>query len=147
VVAAAVANLLQQLCQLPQVDRAAIYLAGWSMGGFGVCSVLARSDVPAAAVVVSGGCQEAGTIQRIARKPFWVAYGVNDSIVVPAHSRELIRGLVAAQCPVEIREFTDLNTGKPSAHVLACKNAFSDPALYEWLLRHRIAYAERETQN
>src|SRR5262245_35131325 len=109
------------------------------MGGFGICSVLARSDVPAAAVVVSGGCQEAGAIQRIARIPFWVAYGVNDTTVVPAHSLEFIRGLVANQCRVEIRQFTDLNTSKSSAHVLACKNAFSDPVLYEWLLRHRRA--------
>jgi predicted peptidase len=55
VVVSAVADLLQQLCESPHVDRVLIYLAGWSMRGFGVCSVLACSDVPAAAVVVSGG--------------------------------------------------------------------------------------------
>ncbi|HZM90869.1 MAG TPA: hypothetical protein VFF31_30395, partial [Blastocatellia bacterium] len=139
---AAVAELLKQLSRSQFVDSSRIYLTGWSMGGFGVYRVLQDSDIPAAGAIVSGGCSANSRPLRRAMPPLWVAYGRHDSAVRAARSEELVKQVQAAGGIVEVvPPYNDADGGKPSAHVLACRNAFGNPALYEWLLTHRKAAA------
>jgi predicted peptidase len=140
-----VAGFLATLRQAAYVDSTRIYLTGWSMGGYGVCSVLVSlgNDFPvAAAAVVSGGCREAQESQisrRLAQIPFFVAYGENDASVLPAESLALLDALREYSSAPEVQVYSDPNGGQPSAHVLACRHAFSQPHLYKWLLQHRRA--------
>ena len=140
VMSAAVTDLLTQLSRSPFVDSSRIYLTGWSMGGFGVYRVLQDSDIPAAGAIISGGCSARRRRPGRVMPPIWVAYGLNDSTVRAPRSEELVEQLQAAGGIVEVvTPYTDPNGGKPSAHVLACRNAFGNPAVYEWLLTHRKA--------
>jgi len=142
-----VIQLLATLRQASYVDSTRIYLTGWSMGGLGVCSVLYRMDDVtgiAAAAVVSGGFTEAGMPEagaRLARTPLFVAYGLHDRSVLAARSVAVIEILQAQNAAMEAVQYTDNipNGVRPTAHVLACRHAFSTPHLYEWLLQHSSA--------
>lgn len=139
-----VIQLLAMLRQEPWVDNSRIYLTGWSMGGYGVCSVLYRmNDVAGivAAAVVSGGFTEAaipGAARRLARTPLFVAYGQHDQAVKAPASIALIAVLEGQKAAPEVEVYSDnVPQGvRPSAHVLACRHAYFGPRLYEWLLEH-----------
>ena len=141
-----VAKLITTLRQANYVDSTKIYLTGWSMGGYGVCSVLLSlgDDLPvAAAAVVSGGSLElkqSETARLLARTPFFVAYGKNDKRVPPAESVRLLDALGKHSNDLRREVYSDpmvLIKGEPSPHVLACRHAFSQAPLYMWLLQHR----------
>jgi predicted peptidase len=141
------AGLIELIATLPRqnyVDPSRIYLTGWSMGGYGVCSVLAAMADPmpiAAAAVISGGCPEAVSnpciARQLARAPIYTAYGQNDARVPAEVSQALVAALKSCNATIEVQIYTDSNDGSPSAHVRACQNAFSQQILYDWLLAYR----------
>jgi hypothetical protein len=118
------------------------------MGANGVCSVLAtfQHEVPiAAAAVVAGPTRDLlskEVVRCLARVPMYVAYGKNDSKVRPNDCELLVDELTQCRARVECQTYSDPNNAASDAHERACHNAFSQPFLYEWLLRHN-----RETVN
>ena len=137
-----VGQILRELRNATYVDATRLYLTGWSMGGYGVCSVLWRMadrDLVAAAAIVSGGVPQGAPedlAARLATIPCFIAYGLNDSTVKPKLSDQLVQRLGGAGPRRRVKTYNDANGGKPSAHVLACAQAFSTPLLYSWLLSH-----------
>jgi pimeloyl-ACP methyl ester carboxylesterase len=78
-----------------KIDASRVYLAGHSMGGYGVWLVAAeKPEVFAAIASVSGGAPAQGEalsalLQKLKAIPALVAYGAKDGLVPPERSREM----------------------------------------------------------
>jgi predicted peptidase len=89
--AIAIVDSLVKAC--PQIDTNRIYIAGLSMGGWGVWDAVTRfPEKFAAAVPMCGGgdTSEAGAIGALA---VWAAVGTLDSIIPPQATRNMVAAL------------------------------------------------------
>ncbi|MCY2927796.1 MAG: alpha/beta hydrolase-fold protein, partial [Planctomycetota bacterium] len=78
------------------VDPARRYIAGYSMGGFGVWDALCRRpDYFAAALPICGGA-DGNQAPAIAKIPVWAYHGAIDTVVPPARSRNIVAALTKA---------------------------------------------------
>jgi len=140
-------------------DPDKLYIAGYSMGGFGVWqTAITYPDKFAALVSVAGGVEAIGTpsdedrallspqakaatsardvnqayAEALNKLPVWVVHGSNDESVPVDQSRKLVAALKAAgDTDVNYIELQGVGHG-------SVVQAFSDPKLFEWLAqRHR----------
>tara|TARA_R110002111_G_scaffold250245_1_gene314452 strand:- start:933 stop:1766 length:834 start_codon:yes stop_codon:yes gene_type:complete len=90
-------NLLDQIQQIIldisskyPVDTRRIYITGYSMGGFGTWSMIARyPELFASAVPICGG-GDPDTVSLFVHLPIWVAHGTLDQIVPVTRSRDMV---------------------------------------------------------
>ena len=90
-------NLLDQIHEMIQdvsskypIDKRRIYITGYSMGGFGTWSMIARyPNTFAAAVPICGG-GNTDTVSRFLHLPIWVAHGDADQVVPVTGSRAMV---------------------------------------------------------
>ena len=136
-------------------DPSRLYVAGFSMGGFGVWqTAVTYPNKFAALVPIAGGIEPQGPLadeQRavlspavrkaadsddpyrafaaaIGNTPVWVVHGGVDDVVSPAGSRKMVAALRANGNPTV--KYTELeNVGHWSI-----REAFNEPALSDWLL-------------
>ncbi|MBD3243258.1 MAG: phospholipase [Chitinivibrionales bacterium] len=123
-------DLVDQLCRELPIDRARLYLAGISMGGYGVWDAVCRYPKRfAAAVPVCGGGDE-HQAHRLVGLPLWAFHGALDRTVKPVRSRTMIAAIRAAGGDPRYTEYPhkDHDSWVP---------AFTDPALYKWLFAQR----------
>ncbi len=136
---------LEDTVQRFRGDRKRIYLAGLSMGGYGVWSLAARHPGRfAALVVICGGLRPlpafampgvAATTSdphgeiaaRVANTPAWVFHGALDQLVPPEDSRKIVAALQLRGAEVNYTEYPDLG------HEV-WNRAFAMPGLWTWLL-------------
>ena len=75
------------------VDQQRIYITGYSMGGFGTWSMIARyPETFAAAVPICGG-GKTETVSHFLQMPIWVVHGDADQIIPVTASREMVDAL------------------------------------------------------
>ena len=105
-------------------DATRLYLTGFSMGGIGAfCLALRQPHRFAALASVCGACTTAESLPRLSHLPLWVAYGEDDEIgELTRGSREIVR-----------------RRGGLGPHVRTADAADAEPALYDWLLAHRLS--------
>jgi len=114
----------------PQIDPERIYVTGLSMGGFGTWDAIQRRpDLFAAAVPVCGG-GDITKAEQIAPIPIWAFHGVEDRLVHPKWSRDMIDALKKADGKPKYTEYPDV--GHKS-----WINAYSDPDLFKWLFNQK----------
>lgn len=114
------------------IDQKRIYIAGLSMGGYGVWDILARyPDRFAAAVPICGG-GDVNTASRIGPVPVWAFHGAKDNIVPVDQSRKMIDALRKAGGNPKYTEYED------AAHD-SWSGAFKDPDLIPWLFSQKIS--------
>ena len=108
------------------VDKDRLYVAGVSMGAFGVWDLITRyPEKFAAAIPVSGGGEPDKT-SSIARLPIWAFHGAQDPNVPVAREREMIDAIRSENGSPRYTEYPG------AGHDIAPK-AFSEPGLLPWL--------------
>jgi len=140
-------------------DPNRLFLAGYSLGGFGVWQTALLYPKKFAALVpvsgrvlprLDGNSKERGALSaeqlaadeapapykaiaaRIGRTPVWVFHGKNDPIVPIGQSRKIVEELRASGSPnVNATEYDD------GGHLIFDK-VFSEPRLFEWLEKQRL---------
>ncbi len=137
-------------------DESRIYLAGFSLGGYGTWSTAAMySDRFAAVVPMSGRILPrpgerkniaaeilefadaenpyAAFANKLRNTPIWIFHGVNDNIVPVENSIQMAKALKDAGN--DYAKYTELeNTGHVSLTA-----AFNNPELFKWLAKQRIS--------
>jgi predicted peptidase len=128
--------LLDQLLAIQPVDPARVYLTGNSMGGYGTWALAARFARRFAAIapVCGGGLRSQGFPEKVLalrKVPVWAFHGALDEVVPPEESQRLVELLRAEGGDVRFTLYPDL------AHD-SWTRTYDDPALYEWMLSHRL---------
>ncbi len=120
-------------------DPARLYLTGFSMGGIGAfCLALRQPQRFAALASVCGACTKPDALTRLAHLPLWIAYGEDDEIgELTAGSRDIVAALAGHGRLVE-KPYRLGHKGGLGPHVRTCDAAYAEPALYDWLLTHRL---------
>lgn len=140
-------------------DERRLYLAGYSMGGFGTWqTALTYPNKFAALVPVAGGIEPVGTIseedrkllsqpviaaaaapdpyrayaQTLAKTPVWVVHGADDEAVPVDGARKIVAALKAAgDRDVNYTELEGVGHGSVAI-------AFADNKLAEWLKKQEL---------
>jgi predicted peptidase len=123
-------RLLDQLVAHYAGDQERVYVTGLSMGGYGTWALVAAyPDRFAAAVPICGGGDPrwAGRLKGL---PIWGFHGARDDTVPLSESEKMVRALEAVGGNVQLTVY-------PDAGHDSWTQAYSDPRLYEWLLRQR----------
>lgn len=128
--------LLDAIQRKYAVDPHRIYLTGLSMGGYGVWFLGSEHSERFAAVVpVCGGYDEMlGYPERVCGlryTPVWAFHGARDRAVPAAETRTMVR--VLRRCGGNVKL-----TVYPRAGHDIWTRVYSNPALYGWMLSHRL---------
>lgn len=124
--------LLEEITRPP--GPAALYLAGFSMGGYGAyCLALRHPHRFAALVSVCGKCFTPERLDTLAHLPQWVAWAEDDEIgYLTEGSREIVARLQGSG-KVTARPYRLGAEGEVWAHVRTADAAFAELNLYSWL--------------
>ena len=131
-------SLLDQTMRDYAVDPKRIYLTGLSMGGFGTWDLgLTYPEKFAAIVPICGGGQMITVVLSSREKSkalktlgVWAFHGAKDPVVPVEESQRMVDGL--KKVGVKEVKFTIY----PDAGHNSWTEAYNDPQLYEWLLKH-----------
>lgn len=122
--------LLEELTETHAVDEDRIYLTGLSMGAYGAWHLAMEFPHRFAALVpISGGATVTGAC-TLRHLPVWVFHGALDEVVPPSRSDELVARLRTCNGHIRYTRYEEIGHD-------AWTRSYADPALYEWLLRHR----------
>jgi predicted peptidase len=130
-----VIKLLDEIIEKYGVDRARIYLCGFSMGGEGTWYMAVKyKDRFAAIAPVAGRIpRQDNFLDRLCTikdLPVWVFHGTDDEAVPFENSQKLYETLKDCGGNVQFTSYQGFGHGETS------DRAFSDKALYEWFLRY-----------
>ncbi|WP_353568861.1 prolyl oligopeptidase family serine peptidase [Haloferula sargassicola] len=119
-------DLTEDLAENLPVDEDRIYVAGFSMGGFGTWSVIAEEPkLFAAAVPISGGGNPANA-RDLRKLPIWNFHGEKDETVSVEQSREMVEALEKAKADITYTEI-------PGADHGIADQVLRDEKLQQWL--------------
>ena len=116
---------IDKVCDYFQADLTRVYLTGLSMGGFGTWyTAMAFPEKFAAIVPVCGGGMpwNAGVLTM----PVWAFHGMEDDLVLPSNTIDMVNALKKAGRDVKMSLFEDVGHG-------VWVNAYNDE-LVNWLL-------------
>lgn len=127
-------------------DPQRTYLTGLSAGGYGVWEIAKDNPGRFAAIVpvcgglhwpwIPGGRQEPGIAEKyahaIGKTPVWIFHGSEDNVISPKQSDEMYETLKAAGGNVRYFKLEGIQHN-------AWDRAYSNPALPDWLLNHRLS--------
>jgi hypothetical protein len=132
------ASFIEQLQAEFSIDADRIYIVGMSLGGSGVWNfALEYPDIPAAMVSVAGfyfygNDLVPDVICDITHIPMWIVHSEADEIFAFEAEQGLVERVEECGGDVQFTAYPD------TAHFETFDPAFSDPALYDWLLQqHR----------
>jgi len=125
-----VIELLETFLNNNPVDPNRIYLTGLSLGGFGTWDLLMRRpEWFAAAIPICGGgdTDQVGKIKHI---PQWIFHGSADPVIVPEHSRRMVKALKEAGGNLKYTEYegVDHNSWDPT---------YTNSEVLEWLFEQK----------
>lgn len=120
-------------------DASRLCLTGFSMGGIGAfCLALRQPHRFAALASVCGACTTPNALPSLSHLPLWIAYGEDDEISeLTEGSREIASRLAGHGRLVE-RPYRLGHKGGLGPHVRTADAAYAEPALYDWLLSHKL---------
>ena len=127
-------RLLDLLTRVQGVDSTRIYVIGFSMGGFGVVSMLAQHpDVFAAGVSIAGGWSrydDHDLLPNLQHTPMWIFHGARDTAVDVEASRFLANELTRLGGDMRYTEY-------PRGRHAIENQVFSERELLPWLFAQR----------
>jgi predicted peptidase len=122
--------LLDHLEKDFSVDRDRVYVAGYSMGGFGTWELAGAAPERFAAIVPVAGGGDVAHAGKLARLPVWAFHGAKDQTVPLAASKEMVEAIQTAGGNARLTIYEDRSHD-------TCDVTFSRDDLYDWLLRQR----------
>lgn len=124
-------ELVDMLTGRYPIAKNQISLGGFSMGGYGTFSMVARyPGLFVAAVAISGDGDESKASSMA--KPRWRIFaGGRDDIVPSSKSEKMARALVKAGAIVSFKLYPDTDHGGTWQH------AFSEPDYFQWLFTQK----------
>lgn len=124
--------LLDEVAAELRLDLDRLYLTGLSMGGYGTWYTLAMyPDIFAAAAPICGG-GDPDHAPRLRSVPIWTFHGALDDVVPLSETRRMVQAVEAAGGDVRFTVY-------PDADHDSWTRTYDDPALYDWLLSHRLS--------
>lgn len=125
-------SLLEELqAELP-IDASRIYLTGLSRGGYAAWRLAIQNPERFAALVPICGGGPAPYVKRLKNVPTWVFHGAKDPVIPLAESQRLVDTLREAGGKVRFTIY-------PEAEHDAWTETYSNPELFEWLLKQQRA--------
>jgi len=124
-------ELISQLQRTYNIDGARVYVAGQSMGGFGVFAIISEHPRTFAAGVAlcSGGDQS--KVARLTNVPIWVFHGAKDESVPVERSRTIVAAIKnAGGGKVRYTEYSDIG------HII-WPSVVKETELLPWLFAQR----------
>ncbi len=118
------------LATLP-IDPSRVYLTGLSRGGHASWRWAAAEPGRFAAVAPVAGRGDTREACALKGKPVWAFHGDRDDVVTPEGSFAMVRAIRACGGNPRLTIYPDLGHN-------AWDPAYDDPALYLWLLSHRL---------
>ena len=112
-----------------RIDRARVYLTGFSMGGYGTWQTAAAFPGTFAAIAPICGMSDVPDVPRLAGIPIWVFHGARDVNVPVGESQKMIEALVTSGADARLTVYPD------SAHD-CWTMTYRDSRLYLWFLDH-----------
>ena len=119
------------------IDPTRIYVTGLSMGGYGAWDLLARFPNKFAAAVPICGGGDPQTAAAISHIPIWAFHGALDEVVVPRHSRVMIKALQDAGGEPGYTEY-------PGVAHNSWENAYGDPHLLPWMFAQHLGKKSKD---
>lgn len=113
------------------IDRSRIYVTGLSMGGYGTWDLIGRFPERFAAAVPICGGGDPQIAPAIRHMPIWAFHGALDKVVVPRHSRVMIKALQDAGGAPGFTEYPDVGHN-------SWDNAYNDPHLLPWMFNQYL---------
>jgi predicted peptidase len=117
------------------IDRSRVYLTGLSMGGYGVWQLAVTDPRRFAALVpIAGGYTDQSFLDNLGifkDMPIWVFHGAFDSSVPMYMDKLIVKTLRGIGNDVRFTLYED------AGHQETWERAYSDPALWEWLLQQK----------
>lgn len=128
------ANLLDEIEVAYHVDPDRVYVTGLSMGAYGAWRLAeAEPDRLAALVLVAGGGDPASAC-RLAHVPLWAFHNAADPVVAVSESHAVVDAVQACGGEARLTVYEEVPPGRWAHN--AWQAAYTDPALYAWLLEH-----------
>ncbi len=125
-------RLVDHIAKTYRVDPARVYLTGLSRGGHASWRWAIAEPTRFAAVAPVAGRGNPGEACRLMDLPVWAFHGDRDDVVTPEGSFNMVRAIRACGGrKVRLTIYPDLGHN-------AWDPAYDDPALYAWLLEHRL---------
>ncbi len=128
----ALTTLLDQVQAAHRVDADRVYCTGLSMGGYGTWRLACEYPSRFAAVAPVCGGGRPFLAKAMKNIPAWVFHGAKDPVVPLSESEKMVDALKRAGGTVEFTVYPDALHDSWTA-------TYDNPALYDWLLRHRRA--------
>ena len=115
-----------------RIDPDRVYVTGLSMGGFGTWE--AAESFPDRIAAVAPVCGGGNWIGLCAARdvPVWAFHGARDRVVPLDRTVVMIEALERCGASPRLTVYPDVGHN-------AWEKAYSDPALYDWLLGHRLS--------
>jgi poly-gamma-glutamate synthesis protein (capsule biosynthesis protein) len=120
------------LAKYPNIDPDRVYLTGLSMGGQGAWHAAGKFPDRFAAVAPIAAAGKHSDGCRMKNLPVWAFHGDKDRNVRLVNTTSMVKAI--EKCG-GTRVKTTIYEG--GGHSDSWKNAYADPALYEWFLEHR----------
>ncbi len=119
-------DLIDKISKEYPVEPKCIYIAGPSMGGFGVWDAISRRpEIFAAAIPLCGG-GDAAQAPKLVKLPIWVFHGDTDPTVKTQRSRDMVEAIKKAGGEPKYTEY-------PGVGHNCYDQTFSNPEVIEWL--------------
>lgn len=125
-------HIVDRIVATLPVDRSRIYLTGLSRGGHATWRWAAAEPNRFAAIAPVAGRGDTATACALRNLPVWAFHGDRDDVVSPEGSFTMSRAIRA--CGGRTSRLTIY----PDLGHNAWDPAYADPALYLWLLSHRL---------
>jgi predicted peptidase len=124
--------LVRHIAARFRVDRARIYLIGYSMGGAGTWDVATEEPQTFAAIAPLCGRADPSHAGPLVGMPIWVFHGQADQVVPLEYSQAMVAAVEAAGGNAKLTVYPNRGHG-------ICEVTYENPELYDWLLAQRRA--------
>jgi len=122
-----------------RIDRAQVYLTGFSMGGYGTWLTAAAFPGVFAAIAPISGISDLPDIPRLSDIPIWAFHGAKDVNVPVTESRKMFAALRTSGADVRLTVY-------PHPAHDCWTMTYRDSRLYLWFLDHSLPKGSRTAE-